>query len=83
MIEVNAPTTPVTISIPLDSAVPFPIGCSIDVFQKGAAQVTIGKTDGSIVVYNTPGMKFRAQYSLATLTKRDTNTWIVSGDLTA
>ena len=83
VVEVDSPTTPVTISIPLNSAVAFPIGCSIDVFQKGAAQVTIGKADASIVVYNTPGLKFRDRYSMATLTKRDTNTWIVSGDLTA
>jgi hypothetical protein len=82
VVEVDS-SSPTTVSIPLNSAVAFPIGCSIDVFQKGTGQVTIGKTDASIVVYNTPGLKFRDRYSMATLTKRDTNTWIVSGDLTA
>ena len=82
VVEVDS-SSATTVSIPLNSAVAFPVGCSIDVFQKGTGQVTIGKADASIVVYNTPGMKFRAQYSMATLTKRDTNTWIVSGDLTA
>jgi len=82
VVEVDS-SSPTTISIPLNSAAAFPIGCSIDVFQKGTGQVTIGKADASIVVYNTPGLKFRDRYSMATLTKRDTNTWIVSGDLTA
>jgi hypothetical protein len=82
VVEVDS-SSATTISIPLNSAVAFPIGCSIDVFQKGTGQVTIGKADASIVVYNTPGLKFRDRYSMATLTKRGTNTWIVSGDLTA
>ncbi len=82
VVEVDS-SSATTISIPLNSAVAFPIGCSIDVFQKGTGQVTIGKADASIVVYNTPGLKFRDRYSMATLTKRGTNTGIVSGDLTA
>jgi hypothetical protein len=71
-----------SVTIPPHSSVAFTIGSSIDVFQKGAGQTTIVAGAG-VTVLNTPGLKFRDRYSMATLVKRDTNTWIVSGDLTA
>jgi len=71
-----------SVTIPPNSSVAFNIGSSIDVFQKGAGQTTIVAGAG-VTILNTPGLKFRDRYSMATLIKRDTNTWIVSGDLTA
>jgi len=71
-----------SVTIPPNSSVAFTIGSSIDVFQKGTGQTTIVAGAG-VTVLNTPGLKFRDRYSMATLIKRDTNTWIVSGDLTA
>ena len=71
-----------TVTIPTNASVAFNIGSSVDVFQKGAGQTTIAAASG-VTILNTPGLKFRDRYSMATLIKRDTNTWIVSGDLTA
>lgn len=71
-----------SVTIPPNSSVAFTIGSSIDVFQKGTGQTTIVAGAG-VTILNTPGLKFRDRYSMATLIKRDTNTWIVSGDLTA
>ena len=71
-----------SVTIPPNSSVAFTIGSSIDVFQKGTGQTSIVAGAG-VTVLNTPGLKFRDRYSMATLIKRDTNTWIVSGDLTA
>lgn len=71
-----------TVTIPPASSVDFAIGSAIDVFQKGTGQTSIVAGAG-VTVLNTPGLKLRARYSMATLIKRDTNTWIVSGDLTA
>jgi hypothetical protein len=71
-----------SVTIPPNSSVAFRIGSSIDVFQKGTGQTSIVAGAG-VTVLNTPGLKFRDRYSMATLIKRDTNTWIVSGDLTA
>ena len=71
-----------SVTIPPNSSVAFTIGSSIDVFQKGTGQTTIVAGAG-VTILNTPGLKFRDRYSMATLVKRDTNTWIVSGDLTA
>lgn len=68
------------LTIPLNSSIAFPIGTQINVFQLGAGQTTIVAT-GGVTVYSTPGLKLRAQYSLATLLKVGTDTWIVGGDL--
>jgi hypothetical protein len=81
LIEVaNASAT--TITIPLNSAVAFPVGTSIDILQTSTGQVTIAG-DAGVTVNATPGLKLRTQWSSATLFKRATNTWVVFGDLTA
>jgi hypothetical protein len=81
LIEV-AKATAATITIPLNAAVAYPVGTSIDILQTGAGQVTIAG-DAGVTVNSTPGLKLRTQWSTATLFKRATNTWVVYGDLTA
>jgi DNA-binding MltR family transcriptional regulator len=76
----NASAT--TLTIPLNSAVAFPIGTSIDILQTGVGQVTIAG-DAGVTVNATPGLKLRTRWSSCTLFKRATNTWVVYGDLTA
>jgi hypothetical protein len=71
-----------TVTVPTNATVAFPVGSSVDIFQKGTGQVTIAAAAG-VTVYYTPGLKLRAQYSAATLVKRSTDTWILTGDLTA
>lgn len=80
IIEVNnAGAT--TVTIPADASVAYPVGTYIMVLQTGAGQVTIA---GSGFTPNgTPGLKLRTQWSMATLIKRGTNSWVVSGDLIA
>ena len=83
LIEVSS-ATGVTVSIPVDETLNFPIGTSIDVLQTGAGQVTIAAvTPGTTTVNSTPGLKLRTTWSSATLFKRAANTWVVYGDLTA
>lgn len=81
LIEVNS-ASGTTVTIPLNSAVAYPVGTSIDVLQTGAGQVTIGAT-GGVTINATPGFKLRTQWSSATLFKRATDTWVIFGDLTA
>ena len=81
LVEV-AKATATTITIPLNSAVAFPVGTSIDILQTSTGQVTIAG-DAGVTVNSTPGLKLRTQWSTATLFKRATNTWVVYGDLTA
>jgi hypothetical protein len=81
MVEVNS-ASGVTITVPPNASVAFPVGSYIDIFQKGAGQVTIAEGSG-VTIYATPGKKLRTQYSNATLIKRDTNVWILAGDIVA
>jgi hypothetical protein len=83
LIEMSSASA-VTLSIPTDATLNFPIGTSIDVLQTGAGQVTIAAvTPGTTAVNATPGLKLRTTWSSATLFKRAANTWVVFGDLTA
>ena len=74
----------ITLSIPTDATLNFPIGTSIDILQTNTGQVTIAAvTPGTTTVNATPGLKLRTQWSSCTLFKRAANTWVVYGDLTA
>jgi hypothetical protein len=81
LIEVNK-SSAATITIPLNSAVGFPIGTTLDVLQTGTGQVTIAG-DSGVTVNATPGLKLRARWSSVTLFKRAENSWVAFGDLTA
>jgi hypothetical protein len=71
-----------TLTVPTNDNVPFPIGTAIVVVQAGAGQVTVAGASG-VTVNATPGLKLRAQWSVATLVKRATNTWLLTGDVAA
>ncbi len=68
--------------IPLNSSVAFSTKTEINVVQIGSGQTTISGASG-VTVNSTPGLKLRAQWSSCTLIKRDTDSWVVVGDLTA
>ena len=83
LIEMGS-ASPITLSIPTDATLNYPIGTSIDILQTGAGQVTIAAvTPGTTTVNATPGLKLRTTWSSCTLFKRAANTWVVYGDLTA
>jgi hypothetical protein len=71
----------ITVSIPTNSTA-FPIGSQITVLQSGAGQITFAATTpGTTTVNGTPGLKLRTQWSSAVLIKRNTEQWVVIGDL--
>jgi hypothetical protein len=73
-----------TLSIPTDATFNFAIGTQINILQIGAGQTTIAAvTPGTTTVNATPGLKLRAQWSMATCIKRAANLWVVVGDLSA
>jgi hypothetical protein len=83
MLELNNGATAMTLNIPTDASVAFPTGTQITILQTGAGQVTVGATTPATTTVNaTPGFKLRAQWSSATLTKRGTDLWVLTGDLT-
>lgn len=70
----------VTLTVPTDAAVAFPIGTVIQVVQYGAGTVTIA---GAGVTLDSRGGALRtsARYGVVSLRKRAVNEWVVSGDL--
>ena len=81
LIEIDSASA-TTLTIPLNSAVAFPVGTSLDILQTNTGQVTIAG-DAGVTVNATPGLKLRTRWSSVTLFKRATNTWVAYGDLTA
>jgi len=81
MIELNSASA-ITLTVPANSAVAYPVGTSIDILRVGAGAVTVAAGAG-VTVNATPGLKLRAQWSSATLVKRATDTWVLLGDLSA
>ena len=71
----------ITVTVPTNASVAYPIGTQINLLQTGAGQVTVSA--GSTTVNATPGLKLRAQWSSATLIKRNTDTWVLVGDLSS
>ena len=80
-LEINIATAN-NLTVPTNASVSYPIGTQINLVQTGAGQVTI-VGDAGVTVNGTPGLKFREQWSSATLIKRATDTWIAIGDLSA
>ena len=80
LIDMNSASA-LTLTVPTNATVPFPIGTQILVRQVGAGQVTISPISG--VTLNAAGgrNKTRIQFSVAGLIKIATDTWAVFGDL--
>lgn len=57
----------ITLTVPTNASVAFPIGTNIDIVRKGAGSVTVSS---SATIRSADGYsKLRVQYSSATLTK--------------
>jgi hypothetical protein len=81
IVELNN-ASPISLTVPADASIDFPVGSSVTLLQTGAGQVTVAGA-GGVTVNGTPGLKLRTQWSFATLIKRAANTWVISGDLSA
>jgi hypothetical protein len=73
-------TPPVTLTIPTNASVALPIGSTINFTQAGIGQITVTGPAGGTLNY-TPGNKTRAQWSMASIIKTGTDTWLLGGDL--
>lgn len=72
----------VTLTVPPNSAVAFPVGTSISVRQYGAGQVTLTPAAGVNLRSRGGALKAAGQYAELTMTQRAVDEWVVSGDLT-
>jgi len=71
----------VTLTVPPNSSVAFPVGTVLEVFQQGAGQVTITAGVG-VTIRSRNGLKLAGQYAVASLRKRATDEWVCAGDTT-
>lgn len=71
------------VTVPPNSTTPFIIGQRLEIVRIGAGEVDIVEGAGVTVQSKNGNLRIAAQYSGAVLIKRDTNTWLLIGDLTA
>ena len=69
-------------TVPPNSSVAFDNGTMMTIINYGAGQTTIVAGSG-VTLRATPGLKLRAQYSVATIVKYTTDEWLVYGDIVA
>jgi hypothetical protein len=81
-VQMNVSTSH-TVTIPTNDEVSFSIGTQIAFVQIGLGQTSFTSALGVEILSKNSNKKISARYSPATLIKRDTNTWILIGDLTA
>ena len=72
----------ITLTIPTNATVAFPIGTQILLYQGGAGQVTVG---GAGVTIRSQGTKLKiaGQYGVAGLLKVGTDEWVFFGNTSA
>lgn len=68
----------ITLTIPLNASVAYPVGTSLTFSQIGVGQVTIAS---SATLNTAASLKTRTQFSYVQAVKRATDTWDVYGDL--
>ena len=75
--------SPITVTVPLFSAVPYDIGTKIDFIQLDVGKVTFAPS-GAVIINSTSGYKsISGQYIAVSLIKIATDTWILLGNLIA
>lgn len=79
VIEANS-SSAFTITVPTNAAQAFPVGTVFTIIRVGTGEITIAGDTG-VTVNNSVGARLRVQWSTATLRKRATDTWLLSGDL--
>ena len=72
----------ITITIPPNSSVAYPIGTVIACMQLGSGTVTTAQGSG-VTIRSRNGLVSNGQYAVWSLTKFLSDTWILAGDVTS
>ena len=73
----------ITLTIPTNASVAFPVNTRIDLLQFGAGQVTVAAAGGVTLVASSSKFKLNGQYSAGSLWQQATNVWVLMGDITS
>ena len=80
LIEMNVATSN-SLTVPPNSSIAIPVSSVINVRQYGAGTTTIQAGSGVTIRSRGSLIALAGQYAEATLTKRATDEWVLSGDL--
>lgn len=80
VVEMNSASATV-VTVPENVTEAFPIGTVIEIFRLGAGTVTVSPAGGVTIRSAGSLNQLRVQYSSASLRKRATDEWVLSGDL--
>ncbi|CAH1658773.1 hypothetical protein CHELA1G11_12858 [Hyphomicrobiales bacterium] len=72
-----------TLTVPPNSTVTFPVGGRIDLTRLGAGTLTIAAGSGVTIRSAGGKLKIADQYGMASLYKRGTNEWVLAGGLSS
>jgi hypothetical protein len=72
----------ITLTIPPNASVAFPVGTFIEIHQAGGGAVTPTPDTGVTLQVRTGFSETAGQYAIAAIRKVATNTWRLTGDLT-
>jgi hypothetical protein len=79
VVELSNPSG-ISLIVPTNAEVPFPLGTSITLLQSGEGAVVVSGSSG-VTINATPSLQLRERWSSATLVKRFDNSWLLMGDL--
>lgn len=79
-VEFSSAST-VTVTVPPNSSVAFPVGTVIELLQYGSGTLTVAAGSGVTIRSANNLLSARTQYSTLSLRKRATNEWVLAGDL--
>jgi hypothetical protein len=80
-VPVSHAANPITVTVPLNSSVAFPVGSWVEIDRMGVGTVTIAATGGVTIRTAASALTVRAQYATAMLRKIGTDEWLLVGDL--
>ena len=71
-----------SLTIPLNATVPFAIGCQLNLVQTGTGQITVNRATTGVTINGstTVNYLFAQQYSMISLVKTASDTWVLTGD---
>jgi hypothetical protein len=78
LLESNSSSN-LTLTIPLHTSEPIPVGSQILIFRFGSGELTIAPTAG-VTLYSANGTRLGSRYSVASLIKRFNDIWVLAGD---
>lgn len=78
--QVNG-TSAVTVTIPTNASVAFPIGTEIEILRNGTGDVTIAAASGVTITCSETARTIADQYTSVVLKKLGTDSWLLQGNV--